>query len=170
MITNKTQSKKNKKPAKGADDFAVLNPERSAVIAGREITCREYAFVEELELRHITQPIIDGLQGMIEATGINDRDIELLVSKNMASAITLITISAGVTEEFVRGLNQADGKNLFVLWWSVVGPFFLRCAIDNAKQTIYQKMLLTPAGQTSTQPSSPTATASDESGTTATAS
>ena len=53
---------KPEKPAEpGADDLQVLHPERSPIIAGRQVTVREYGFIEGLGLRPLAQPFLDEL-------------------------------------------------------------------------------------------------------------
>lgn len=39
-----------KKSATGAEDLSVINPDRTIIIAGRDVVMREYGFFESLEL------------------------------------------------------------------------------------------------------------------------
>jgi hypothetical protein len=170
MATKKPATiKATEKPSQGADDLQILHPEKTAVIAGTEITCREYAFIEELELRPLTQPIIDGMIDLLNSKDFSDRELDLLIANNIKAAQQLMAISAGVEVEFVRSLNQADGRQLYALWWGVCGPFFVTCAKDyvvSKRMAAAQRLILAKKmadGQTSMQPLSHTGTIPAES-------
>lgn len=159
MATKKPETiKATDTSPKGADDLQILHPEKTRTIAGVTITCREYAFIEELELRPLTQPIIDGMIDLLNSKDFSDRELDLLIAKNIKAVQQLMAISAGIDVEFVRSLNQADGRMLYALWWSVCGPFFVTCAKDyvvSKRMAAAQRLILAKKmadGQTSMQP------------------
>lgn len=128
----------------GADDLAVLNPpEIKLTLAGINVVCREYGFVEELELRSISQPFIDDLIVLIgRAEMISVRDTEALVIKHISAVKVMIARSVDQPVEWVNKLNKADGKTLMDGWWSANGPFFMRCATDYARSAVVTQRLV----------------------------
>lgn len=131
----------------GADDLDVMFPrECKAVVAGRDIVCREYGFIDELRLRPITGPFIDGLAELINDTGQIDPEATMdLITKHWQALELLMAESAGVTPEWVRGLSREDGSKLFMCWWSACFDFFVGCARDGATKALVKAH----AGQTS---------------------
>ena len=151
------------------EDLAVLNPpELKDTIAGREIVCREYGFIEELELRPISQPFIDDLMLVMRDTEITQRDIDLLVAKHLSAVQKMVAVSAGIDEPFIAGLKPQDGKRLLAMWWSANGPFFVTCATDYLLSAQVTKKVRKQMvdGLMSGQPLSPTDTTQTESDTT----
>lgn len=136
----------------GADDLTALNPKIcTGTISGKTITCREYGFIEELELRYLSQPFIDDLCESIKSSEKNTkRGDDLLVAKHIHAIQTLVAKSADVEVDWVRSLNRSEGQKLFNLWWSANGPFFIGCATDYLRSQLLAKMK--DAGQISTQP------------------
>src|SRR5579883_165198 len=55
------QTKPASSQTDGADDWAILYPQRTATIAGREITIREYSFAESFEIYALAQPLLADL-------------------------------------------------------------------------------------------------------------
>lgn len=142
-------------------DLAVLNPPAiTDTIGGREVTCREYGFIEELTLRPYSQPFIDDLVETLRGKDVSQREIDVLVVKHLDAVQVLVAQSADVTVAFIRTLNTRDGHRLLAMWWSANGPFFVRCAMDYALSQLVGEKVKTQmaAGQTFTPPSLPTGT------------
>lgn len=111
-----------------ADDLEVLHPERVATIAGREVTVREYGFVEGLRLQSLVGPIVADLEGLLGA-GLPSLEAVLeLLGRHAEAVARLMAVAADVDEEWVNGLSQDDGYLLMMLWWGANGPFYLRRA------------------------------------------
>lgn len=145
---------KTKEP--GADDLDVMFPrEFRETIAGKEIVCKEYGFIDELRLRPITGPFIDGLAELISDNGQIDPEATMdLITQHWQALELLMAESAGVTPEWVRGLSRKDGVKLFLCWWGACYDFFVGCARDGAIKALVKA----PAGQTSSASSSGTDT------------
>ncbi|EPS2280431.1 hypothetical protein ACVCNK_006591, partial [Pseudomonas aeruginosa] len=56
-----------KKSATGAEDLSVINPDRTIIIAGRDVVMREYGFFESLELLPLLEPILVDLEEQAKA-------------------------------------------------------------------------------------------------------
>lgn len=144
------KKRKLKKEA-GVDDLEVLHPERLLTIAGREITVREYGFVEGLRLLPMAEPIIAGLQSGM-GSGVPAFDsIMGIIAENADVAVRLMAAATDVEVKWIESLSQDDGQLLLMVWWSVNGPFYLRTAATRA-------IVAARTGATSTPHSSESAT------------
>ncbi|MCP4469008.1 MAG: hypothetical protein GY942_26850 [Aestuariibacter sp.] len=143
---------KNKVADKGEKDLATLHPDQTITLAGRKLTVREYGFVEGLQLRGLTQPIIDALYEAVADRGDPPELEEILgiLSAFSDTLVQLMAISADVDEDWVHQLTQGDGYTLMMVWWSVNGPFFIRRVFNRKTAKLAVERLR--AGQTSTPP------------------
>lgn len=147
-----------KKPAPGAEaeqDLAVLHPEQTVMIAGRQLVVREYGFVEGLRLRPLTQPIVDALYGAVADQG-TPPELEVIMgilADHADALVPLMAAAADIDESWVAGLGQDDGYTLMMVWWTVNGPFFIRRVFN--RKVARRAVESLRDGQTSTTPSSP---------------
>lgn len=147
-----------KAEAEGDQDLAILHPQQSIPIAGRDITVREYGFVEGLQLRRLTQPILDDLFRAVPDAGSPPELEEILniLAGHSEALVELMAIAADVDVCWVAGLNQDDGHVLLMVWWTVIGPFFIRRVFD--RKAARRAVENLRGGQTSTPPSPPPVT------------
>lgn len=142
----------------GHDDLEVLHPERRLIIAGRQITVREYGFVEGLRLQPLAEPLIEDLRAHLEeGRSWNVEAVHSLLGRHADAVLRLMAVAADVESEWIDSLDQDAGAALMFLWWTVNGPFYMRCAIVRARAA--QALAAQRAGATSTPPSSGPATA-----------
>ena len=144
-------------PEPGAEDLAILHPERTLEIAGREITVREYGFVAGLRLRPLMQPLLDDLRSLVVAGASADMGaIMALLGTHWQATLALAAEAAEVETDWVESLDAEQGELLLTVWWSVCGPFLWRNVIGRiAADRIAAELARARAGQTSTSPSSP---------------
>lgn len=137
-----------------SDDLAVLNPPViTEIIGGRHVTCREYGFIEELEMRSISQPFIDDLMEVMRNTEVSQRDIDLLIAKHLGAVQQMVARSADIDLGFIQSLSPKDGRLLLSMWWGANGPFFITCATDYLlSELVAQKIRGAAGGLTSGQP------------------
>lgn len=144
------------RPDDGRDDLSVLHPERKVEIAGHALVMREYSFVESLQLRPLTDGIVEALYAAFQMRDVLSSDEVLnALAPHADAVVTLIAHAADVEESWVRALGPLDGENITVIWWSVNRDFFVmratrRLRLDQVKAT---------DGPTSTKPSPNTGTA-----------
>lgn len=143
---------KQRPGAAGDDDLEVLHPERRATIAGREVTVREYGFVEGLRLQPLVEPIVADLQTLLGGGVPTLEAVLAVLGRHADRVVALLAVAADVDEEWVAGLSQDDGHLLLMLWWGANGPFYLRAAA-------MRRLAAARAGATSTPPLSPPASA-----------
>jgi|SRR5690349_1578875 len=145
-----------KAPAEdGEGDLAILHPERRQTIAGVAITMREYGFIEGVELAERVRHVVDAL-GDVAFSGqlLTPHALRPAFAKHLDDVITLMAAASDQTEAWVRGLGDADGQALMLLWWVTNADFFVRRVIEAVTE---RHLAQVSAGQTSTPPLSPPA-------------
>lgn len=139
----------------GEQDLAILYPERTATIAGVQVTMREYSFAEGLRLHALVSPIVDAIKAVTLGGELADVDALRAVFGEHADAVMqLIATACNQPLDWVQSLNDESGHDLQLLWWAVNGPFFVR----RVRESLLVHRLKASAGLTSTPRSSATAT------------
>lgn len=116
-------------PVAGADDLQVLHPELQATIAGREITVREYGFVEGMRLRPLLQPFLDDLHAIVAGGSLPPLEhITTLLGTHIDAVIEAVATAADLEVEWLTtpARTQDEGQHLLMLWWAANGPFYVR--------------------------------------------
>lgn len=157
---------KKEKATPGEDDLQVLHPERTAVIAGRSITMREYGFIEGLKVRALAKPLIATLHATVASGRLPEiNDVQFMLAEHAENVAQLIAQAADLEPEWVLNLkDQYAGDQLLAMWWGCNGHFFIRKAIDQVRQNLLVSAMR--AGLMPTPNSSPTATTQTESAST----
>lgn len=143
-------------PPDAAAELEILHPERTASIAGRNLTMREYGFVEGLKLRPVMQPLLDDLfQVATESAALPDLEsIMGILAAHHEAVIELMAQAADVEPDWVVGLGQQDGYHLMMLWWAVNGAFFINTVVQRMQAVMAVKAQQARAGQMSGRSSS----------------
>jgi hypothetical protein len=130
----------------GADDLAILFPERTATVAGVAVTMREYTFMEGMQLHALIAPLVEGMVGLLLADALPyDDAMRSIFGDNAEDVATLIATACDQPREWVVGLGDEEGNQLRLLWWAVNGHFFGR----RVRESIVLHQLRDSAGQTS---------------------
>ena len=163
-MARKIERKPKGAPTTGApasqEDLAVLHPERTFTLAGREITVREYGHIEGLRLLAWAKPFTDDLYATI-ARGSKAPSVAAmaaLLSTHADLVRDMVAHAADVEPAWVEGLNDVDGDLLVMAWWQVNAGFFIRRLLARAAAEKLEERQR--AGAASIPPSS--APASDE--------
>lgn len=139
----------------GADDLAILHPERRATIASVAVTMREYGHVEGMRLHALITPIVDGIKAVALSGELADTDaLRPVFGDNADAVVQLTAVACDQSVEWVAGLSDEDGNNLQLLWWAVNSHFFGR----RVRESLIVHQLKASAGLMSTQPSHAPAT------------
>lgn len=142
----------------GADDLQVLNPKQVLIIGGRELTVREYGFVEGLRLRSQIQPLLNDLHALIVDERLGLEPILGVLADHHERVVELMAIAADVDISWIETLGQKDGKALMLAWWNLNGPFWLSEVVDRVVADRVVAARRQHAGVTSTPSSSPPGT------------
>lgn len=128
MGKKKNTIKATPAPEPGAEDLAVLHPDQTLTIAGRELTLREYRFVEGLRLLPLYEPFLEDLYGSLK-DGEQVPQLHHLVQimgQHHAQILELIALSAQVEQDWIEQLDDTEGTQLLYAWWTVNVGFFMR--------------------------------------------
>lgn len=111
----------------GADDLAILHPDRQATIAGRPLVMREYRFAESLQLDAPIASITAALAKVAASDAPPSVDAFRPLFAAHADVVPLLLATAcDQPVEWVRELGDEDGHRLLLLWWSANSGFFGR--------------------------------------------
>lgn len=161
-MAKKVEGKAGKAAAKAAEELDALHPERSAVLAGRKVTVREYGFVEGTRLRLVAKPFTEGLFQLLKGDRVPEYEAVLdVIAEHVDVVLELVAASADVKVPWIQKLSPEDGELLLMMWWGVTGPFFMRAALQRLRAERQVESLL--AGAVSTPPSLPTGTVNETS-------
>jgi len=112
------------------NDLAILFPERTLTVGGKTLTIREYSFKESLQLNDRLQPLINAISGLIEGESMPElAQVIAVLAKEHDRLIELVAIAANCEQSFIENLNQQEGQQLLVLWWSINAPFLIGSAV-----------------------------------------
>ncbi|WKE65074.1 hypothetical protein PVT67_15635 [Gallaecimonas kandeliae] len=137
----------------GLQDLETLFPDAEIAIAGRDITVREYSFVQGLRLRASIQPLLAGLAKLTAKPENTPIDAILdLMAEHHDQVLDLIAASAGVERAWIEQLGDADGQALAFTWWRVCGPFFVRQLQSKWFSELLRPLPGASAGGTSSPP------------------
>lgn len=139
-------------------DLEILHPERTLTVAGRELTVREYGFIEGLRLRPLHAPLVAALAEGAHEKKVDDYEAVVDVLAQHADAVVaLVAASCDAEPEWVADLRGADADMLLLAWWSVNRDFFMLAVT----RRLAVRRLNASAGPTSTSPSQPPASAAE---------
>lgn len=143
-----------------ADDLAIMHPDVTLTIAGREVTVREYRFIDGMRARGKGKPIIDELQAMMASGELVNAVVEdylgiLARHPDLTRELMLDAID-GADPDWLDALSEDDGFALQVQWWGVCGRFFARIIMRYAAERMMEQVRR--AGPTSSASSRPPAT------------
>lgn len=158
----------------GADPAAeldILHPERTGTIGGKQVTVREYGFVEGMRLRPLMKPFLDDLyRRMKDGQPLRFEQALDVMADHIDNVVELAAIAADVEPAWASTLPPDDGQHLLMLWWGANCLFFLRRIHERLDVEKEEARYAALAGEKSTPPSSPTATTASDSGATPSAS
>lgn len=137
----------------GHDDLEIMYPDVTLSIAGREITVREYRFLDGLRARAKGKALIDALEPMISSgaaveAGVEDYVDMLAVHHDVVVDLMADSVS-GADRDWIDSLDMEDGLVLMHAWWGVCGRFFIRVVAARLRDRLMAKARRASAGQTS---------------------
>ncbi|MEO7067436.1 MAG: DUF6631 family protein [Rhodanobacter sp.] len=118
----------------GADDLAILYPERTATIAKRVVVMREYTFVESLKHATPIAQLVDAMADIALAGSFQDIDsLRTAFGDQSDAVLQLMAIACDQPLAWVTDLDAAAGEQLMMLWWGVNTDFFLRRVLQSVQ-------------------------------------
>ncbi|HEY4145167.1 DUF6631 family protein [Pinirhizobacter sp.] len=114
-------------PDDGANDAAILHPDLTFTLGGRELTVREYSFVAGLRVRAKAKYLVQDLhQQIVTGEALTEDVINVLAVHSDLVRELVIEATVGADGDWYDSLDEPTGTQLLLTWWSVCGPFFIR--------------------------------------------
>lgn len=146
---------------RAAEELDILHPERVLTFAWGKVVVREYGGIEWMRLRAVARPIVDSLAALLAAGVPAAYEAALdVLGANMDAVLTLLAAATDESTATIQGLAPDELDDVLLAWWGANGRFFLHRAANAVMVTRAEVQIAQSAGPSSTQPSSPTATAS----------
>lgn len=117
------------------NNLEVLLPEITLNLQGREVTVREYSFVQGMRVDALAKSIYDGLERLfLSGDPLRDSDKAELILDELQSVwgadpelmTRLLAMSTGEPEAWIDSLPDLAGQTLLMSWWTVNRHFFVR--------------------------------------------
>lgn len=144
-----------------SESLAILLPERTLTLAGKEVVVHEYTLAEQLKHRAPLKAISDGFKALM----LNSPDAEVslealydLMGTLANEVLQAVAVSCGESVEWVSSLAGQDSEELLMVWWGVNAVFFTRSALREKMVELVQKG---QAAQLTGQASSPVLSPTD---------
>lgn len=117
-------------PQAGADvsELDALLPQRVIIIAGEQLTVREYTLFDTLMLHDHLEPLIVSLAGMVTSPSVDVSTVMRVLASHAHSLPTLMAWAVDRDAKWVSQLSGTAGAELMDWWWSVNAHFFINAA------------------------------------------
>lgn len=118
-------------PEQGAAGLDTLAPDVTTAIAGRDVTFREYGFLEGLAIAERASVLIADMVALCADGTMRYARVRRLFGKHRDVVVPIAAESAGVEPAWVEGLGAADSELFLSTWFTVNSSFFVReVAVD----------------------------------------
>lgn len=132
--------------ATAADELAVLHPDRTLPIGGRDVTIREYGFFEGLDVADRASAFIADLVAASEDGTLRYTQVRRLFGRHR-SVVPLIAAQAGDVEvAWLEALAPDDLEIYLATWFAVNAAFFVREALAELRETALREAHVLAAG------------------------
>lgn len=118
-----------------ADDLAVLHPDRTLPIGGRDVTIREYGFFEGLDVADRASAFIADLVAASEDGTLRYTQVRRLYGRHRAVIPVIAAQAADVEVEWLQALQADDLELYLATWFAVNAAFFVREALAELRET-----------------------------------
>lgn len=133
------------------DSLRALSPDITVVVAGREVTFREYGFFEGLQVAARLAAFIADLAVLCQDGDLRFARMRRLMGVHQGTVVPAAAQSAGVEPAWVMALAGDDAELFMSSWFAVHIPFFVHEAAIELREARARQSLST--GST-TSPSS----------------
>ncbi|HGN1707904.1 TPA: DUF6631 family protein [Providencia rettgeri] len=144
-----------------SESLAILLPERTLTLSGKEVVVHEYTLAEQLKYRAPLKAISDGFKALM----LNSPDAEVtldelydLMGTLANEVIQVAAVSCSESVEWVSALTGEDSDALLMVWWGVNAAFFTRSALREKMVEMARAKQALLIGLASSPVSSPTDT------------
>ena len=132
--------------ASAADELAVLHPDRTLPIGGRDVTIREYGFFEGLDVADRASAFIADLVAASEDGTLRYTQVRRLYGRHRAVIPVIAAQAADVEVEWLQALQADDLELYLATWFAVNAAFFVREALAELRETGLREAHVLAAG------------------------
>jgi len=129
-----------------ADDLAVLHPERTLPIGGRDVTIREYGFFEGLDVADRASHFISDLVAASEDGTLRYTQVRRLFGRHRSVVPSIAAQAGDVEVEWLQALQADDLELYLATWFAVNAAFFVREALAELRETGLRETRVLAAG------------------------
>ena len=138
--------------ASAADDLAVLHPDRTLPIGGREVTIREYGFFEGLDVADRASHFIADLVAASTDGTLRYTQVRRLFGRHRSVVPSIAAQAADVEVAWLEALAPDDLELYLATWFAVNAAFFVREALAELRETGLREAHDLAAGACSREP------------------
>ena len=121
--------------ASAGDELAVLHPDRTLLIGGREVTIREYGFFEGLDVADRASHFIADLLAASTDGTLRYTQVRRLYGRHRAVIPSIAAQAADVEVTWLEALAPDDLELYLATWFAVNAAFFVREALAELRET-----------------------------------
>ena len=112
--------------ATAADELAVLHPDRTLPIGGRQVTIREYGFFEGLDVADRAAAFIADLVAASEDGTLRYTQVRRLFGRHRSVVPSIAAQAGDVDVAWLEALAPDDLEIYLATWFAVNAAFFVR--------------------------------------------
>ena len=109
-----------------ADDLAILHPDRTLAIGGRNVTLREYGFFEGLDVADRAAMFITDLIALSEDGTLRYAQVRRLFGRHRAVIPAIAAQAGDVEATWLEALAPDELELYLATWFAVNAAFFVR--------------------------------------------
>ena len=129
-----------------ADDLAVLHPERTLPIGGRDVTIREYGFFEGLDVADRASHFIADLVAASTDGTLRYTQVRRLFGRHRSVVPSIAAQAGDVDVAWLEALAPDDLEIYLATWFAVNAAFFVREALAELRETGLREAHVLAAG------------------------
>lgn len=142
------QERKQAEHEQSAQDLNVLFPNHQIFINGKQLSVREYSFVEWLQLRQQYAPFISKFTTlMTDNDDVLVDDVLEFFEDEFDDLQGLMASSIQQPIEFLHTISSSEMESLMFTWWQVNKHFFMKSVVRAMRKNAKTETMPQSAGQ-----------------------
>lgn len=131
-----------------AQDLTVLFPNHQIFVSGKQLTVREYTFVEWLQLRQQYAVFISKFTTlMTDNDDVLVDDVLAFFEDEFDDLQGLMASSIQQPIEFLHAMSSSEMESLMLTWWQVNKHFFMKSMVRAMRKNAKTETMPQSAGQ-----------------------
>jgi len=106
------------------EEAQLLFNERQLTIGDRDVTVREFNYLDGLRVKVLIRPMLKDLRIHFENGNSDPEDIMLLMESHAEEWVEVCALAAGQPADWIASLPSSQGEALSLAVWEVCSDFF----------------------------------------------